>query len=344
LIITVTVNPSLDLTYTLPVDEGDVDVHRASRSTLEASGKGVNVSRALAKAGVPTCAVLPAGGGTGRYLAELLDMEGVSSRITHQAGETRVNTTALHPGGVTVKLNGPGGGLTVAEQEDLLHQTQLVLEDARTTAFGSVWVAVCGSLPPRLDARLVADVVDLAHQFGARCAVDASGDALVAALGARADLLAPNRLELAEIRPRVDTMQTLADFANTARAISVETGAELLISLGKDGALYTDGVQVLHGWGPPLTPINSAGAGDALLAGWLSTEADAPSRLARAISWGRSACLSATTVDPNPGHGDTAQVSVTDLATGRETPVPPTSRPYSDNTTVMSAEIAPERI
>ena len=62
MIITVTLNPSLDLTYTLSEVGRDIDVHRASSSTLEASGKGVNVSRILNKAAVPTVAVLPVGG------------------------------------------------------------------------------------------------------------------------------------------------------------------------------------------------------------------------------------------------------------------------------------------
>ena len=318
MIITVTPNPGLDLTYTLPAaPDADVDVHRATSSTLEASGKGVNVSRALAKVGVPTCAVLPAGGPTGRYLAELLDDDRVPHRITHQAGDTRVNTTALRPGGVTVKLNGPGGALNSSEQESLLQETRRALEDARKSAEGPVWVAVCGSLPPGVGTQLVVDVVDLAHRYGAQCAVDASGDALTAALNARADLLAPNRLELAEVSPSAQAPDSIEELADMARALSLETTAELLISLGRDGALYTDGRQVLHGWGPPLTPVNTAGAGDALLAGWLSTNAPARTRLARAITWGRSACLAATTVDPAPGRRDTARITIVDPTKAR---------------------------
>jgi 1-phosphofructokinase len=317
-IITVTPNPGLDLTYTLPeVPDADVDVHRATSSTLEASGKGVNVSRALAKIGVPTCAVLPAGGPTGRYLAELLDDDRVPHRITQQAGETRVNTTALRPGGVTLKLNGPGGALSSAEQESLLHETTLALEEARGVAKGAVWVAICGSLPPGVGSQLVVDLIDLAHRYGAKCAVDASGDALTAALSAHADLLAPNRLELAEVSPSAQTTDSLEDLADAARALSLETRTALLISLGRDGALYTDGRQILHGWGPALTPVNTAGAGDALLAGWLSTDADATVRLDRAINWGRSACLAATTVDPAPGKGDSTQVTIVDLIEAR---------------------------
>lgn len=314
MIVTVTPNPALDLTYTFaePAD-GDVDVQRAATSSLEASGKGVNVSRALTKVGIPTCAVLPAGGATGRALVELLDDEGVAYRMTAQSGDTRVNTTALRPGGVTVKLNGPGVTLNGGEQDALLQHAAEALRDARDRTDGEVWLAVCGSLPPGADGRLVVAMVETAHRHGARCAVDASGDALVAALGAGADLLAPNRAELAAVDPSVPVSGPLDELADAARALSQRTGTALLISLGSEGALYTDGRHVIHGHGPALTPVNTAGAGDALLSGWLAHGGEARDRLARAVTWGRSACMADTTVDPTPGAGDTAPVTVVDL-------------------------------
>ena len=315
MIITVTPNPALDLTYALPdVASGEVDVHRATRSTLEASGKGVNVSRALAHAGLPTCAVFPAGGPAGRTLVELLEDDGVPHRVTQQAGETRINTTAVRPGGETLKLNGPGAELSADEQEDLLRKTAEALEDACTATQGAVWVAVCGSLPPAMGLEPIVELVELAHRHGAKCAVDASGEALTAALDASADLLAPNRFELAEVAPSIPANGTIEELADAARALSLRTGTTLLISLGPDGALYVDGRQALHGRAPALTPVNTAGAGDALLAGWLATDAASDARLSQAITWGRSACLAETTVDPNPGGGDTAAVTVFDIA------------------------------
>lgn len=316
MIITVTPNPALDLTYTLPAAvDATVDVHRATRSTLEASGKGVNVSRALHNAGLSTCAVFPAGGPAGRALVELLDDDGVTHRVTRQAGETRVNTTAVRPGGDTLKLNGPGATLTDDEQHDLLRATTQALDDARRTADGTLWVAVCGSLPPGVGSGLIADLIELAHRYGAKCAVDASGDALSAALDAGADLLAPNRFELAEVSAAVPSSGMIDGLACAARELSLHTGAALLISLGPDGALFTDGRETLHGSGPALTPVNTAGAGDALLAGWLAADsAESDARLSQAITWGRSACLADTTVDPHPGTGDTGTITVLDLS------------------------------
>jgi 1-phosphofructokinase len=256
--------------------------------------------------------VLPAGGPTGRYLAELLDDEQVPHRIVPQEGHTRVNTTALKPGGDTVKLNGPGAPLTAAEQQALLDAARVALEHARAPG-GEVWLAVSGSLPPGVSSDLVTGLVDMTHGQGARCAVDASGEALRAALRACADLVAPNRDELAEVVDRELGTADLDTVADVAAALSVESGSPLLVSLGREGALYVEGAHLLHATAAPLTPVNTAGAGDALLAGWLSTTGNPRARLERAVRWGRSACLSPTTVDRRPGLRDAEPVTIRDL-------------------------------
>lgn len=296
MIVTLTLNPGLDLTYTLSESSvGEVDVHRATTATMEASGKGVNVSRALHANGFRTIAVLPLGGATGHHLSELLDSEGVAHRSVVQAAPTRVNTTMAVTGGGTAKVNGPGGRLTGADLAALRVEVASALQDVTDD---ELWLAVCGSLPPGVDPSVVRELVDLAHVHGARCALDASGEALKAAVSAGADLLAPNRRELAEVDPRAASVDSLADLATVAEGISRDTGAHLLVSLGEDGALFADGDVVVHGHGPHLTPVNTAGAGDALLSGWLAAAGSPADRMARAVRWGRAACLSPTTVAP----------------------------------------------
>ncbi|OFE17247.1 hypothetical protein BA895_17585 [Humibacillus sp. DSM 29435] len=352
MIVTLTLNPSLDLTYLLAETAvGQVEVHRATTATIEASGKGVNVSRALHANGRRTVAVLPLGGTTGHHLAELLGTDGVPFRSTTQRSDTRINTTLAVDGGHTAKVNGPGGHLTDADLAALKREVDAALRDAATAdsdqgapgaggdqgapgaggdqgapgadsdqgapgaggdqgapgaggdqgapgAGGDqeLWLAVCGSLPPGVDPAVVGEFVTLAHARGARCAIDASGPALAAAISAGADLLAPNRLELAEVAVAATAAQTVHDLASVALDVAAATGAALLVSLGKDGALFTDGTVVIHGHGPALTPVNTAGAGDALLAGWLAGASAPADRMQRAIRWGRAACLSSTTV------------------------------------------------
>jgi 1-phosphofructokinase len=328
MIVTLTLNPGLDLTYSLTESSvGEVDVHRAATATLEASGKGVNVSRALHINGVRTIAVLPLGGSTGHHLSELLDTEGVAHRSVPQEAATRVNTTIALSGGRTAKVNGPGGRLTGADLEALKVEVAAALRDV--TDHDEVWLAVCGSLPPGVDPAVVGEFVALAHAHGARCVLDASGEALAAAISAGADLLAPNRLELAEVDPRAAAADSLEDLAAAAADIARDTGAALLVSLGEGGALFTDGDVVVHGHGPALTPVNTAGAGDALLGGWLAGAAVPSDRMRRAIRWGRAACLSPSTVaaaptDP-PGPVDEITVDTVRHPTRRPMPCPPTA-------------------
>ncbi len=313
MIVTLTPNPGLDLTYQLTRAEADGDVQRAETCVLEASGKGVNVSRALTRAGAASCAVLPCAGATGQYLTTLLAEEGVPFRAGPQQGQTRVNTTVLQPGGQVLKVNGPGCPLSEPEQEALLAAADAALADAAqaTMPGRERWLALCGSFPPGLPTDLVAVLVELAGRHGARCAVDASGPVLAAALQAGADLVAPNRYELGQVLPAArqagDDVRALAV---QAAELSRRTGVALLVSLGADGALHTDGRKTLHAHAPALVPVNPAGAGDALLAGWLLEADDPEPRLARALRWGRSACLSPTTVDVSPGSRDDAWVTV----------------------------------
>lgn len=293
-VVTVTPNPGLDLTYLL-LDGGHLDpaveVHRAGAVHLEASGKGVNVSRVLTLAGRPSTAVLPVGGVTGQQLAGLLARDGVPHRLVPQAGDTRVNTTVLTPAGPTTKINAPGAAMTAGEVADLVAAVDDVLVSEQADgAAGAGWLLICGSMPPGVDAAdLVGRLVAGAHARGWRVAVDSSGAGLRAAVAAGADLLAPNAAELAEVRPGAappragdpvarpetgglptDVPAGVLAVAAAALALARDCGGDLLVSLGADGALWTDGRRAVHGRGPAVVPVNSAGAGDALLAGWFA--------------------------------------------------------------------------
>jgi 1-phosphofructokinase family hexose kinase len=288
-IVTVTPNPSLDRTY--HVDELRLgELHRANYVAVEASGKGVNVSRVLLALGVPTVAVLPVGGREGRELAGLLSSAGLAHRGVGVGGAARVNITVIEPGGRTTKVNGPGEPLTEAELDALVGEAGRVAVEN-----GASWVACCGSLPPGAGPDLVVRLIQAAHSAGARAAVDTSGAALSAALGAGADLVKPNREELAELAGR--DLPTLGDVVAAAGDVAAG-GTTVLASLGPDGAVLVEGDRCLWASAPPIEPVNTAGAGDTLLAGYLAAGPGDPGRrLAEAVALGTSACLVARTVE-----------------------------------------------
>ena len=118
MIVTLTLNPSLDRTVEVPVlDRGSVI--RALDGHLDPGGKGVNVARALLANGVDARAILPVGGRVGRQLVELLEVEGVRMTPVPVGAETRSNLTLSEPDGTVTKINEAGGALTDAEIERL---------------------------------------------------------------------------------------------------------------------------------------------------------------------------------------------------------------------------------
>lgn len=312
MILTVTLNPSLDRTIEVASLEPGA-VNRALRTRLDPGGKGVNVTRALLANGHDSRAVVPLGGPDGAQLLALLEAERVLVSSVPVAGHTRSNVTVAEPDGSVTKLNEPGASLTPAELETL---TGLVLE---LSAPGD-WVVLCGSLPPGVDEGEYAAMTRLLRGSGRRVAVDTSGPALRHAVEARPELVKPNREELTEVVGR--ELSCLADVLAAAHEIHERGVEHVLVSLGADGAAL-----VGPGEGPDLVgtsfvadPRSTVGAGDAFLAGYLSalsTPAD-PSpgadgralTLRTALAWGAAAVRLPGSVMPTPTDIDLSAAEI----------------------------------
>ena len=268
MIVTVTPNPAIDRTLHLGTLQRGA-VHRALSESVEPSGKGVNVSIVLHRAGIPTLAVLPTGGASGAHLSSMLDAAGVRHLDVAVAGGVRSNTSVIEADGTTTKINEQGPTLTGTEVRDLVRA-------ATSSSAAGEWVAWCGSLPRGFAPGVLSDAIAVARRAGAQVALDTSGSALSSALTQPADhlphVIKPNGEELAELTGR--TLRTIGDVADAA-AILLERGVRtVLVSLGPDGAvLVQDGLR-LHGLAPVSRVVNTVGAGDAFLAGYLAATHD----------------------------------------------------------------------
>lgn len=279
MILTVTPNPSLDRTYEVPsLDRGEV--LRASGDRVDPGGKGVNVSRAVAAAGVRTTAVLPLGGTPGTMIAELLGAQGVDVTAVSIAGQTRSNISLAEPDGTLTKINAAGPALTAAE-------SALLLETVRTCSGGAAWIACCGSLPRGLGPKWYADIVTRAHAAGTRIALDTSGPALLAALPARPDVIKPNASELAAAVGR--PLTTLGDVLKAAEELRSLGAGAVLASLGADGQLLVSEEGTYYGTAAVPSVRSNVGAGDASLAGFLIAGGTGPAALASALAHGAAA-------------------------------------------------------
>lgn len=306
MIVTLTPNPSVDRTVTLPRLERGA-VLRATESREDPGGKGLNVSRALAANGTASTAVFPVGGIYGRLMLSLLEGEPVTLAAVPIAEPIRANITIAETDGTTTKVNEPGPVLTAAEVDALREAALAASRDAR-------WVVCCGSLPPGLADDFYADVVAHCRARGVRVAVDSSGEPMTAALAAKPALIKPNRIELAEAVGR--QLTSVADVIDAA-SVLVEGGIEtVVISLGRDGALLVDAEGAVHASSQVGCPVSTVGAGDALLAGYLhavSTGADRETALRTAVAFGSAAVL--LPGSSMPGPSDVAAITVVSTTT-----------------------------
>ena len=300
MILTLTPNPSLDLTYELDaLSRGEVQ--RAASMSVEAGGKGINVSRNLVANGLASRAVAPVGGPSGEQFLSLLEESGIELVRVPVSGAVRMNVSLVEEGGIGTKINAAGPLLSEEELER-------ILDEVDTAARGAEWLAVCGSLPPGAPKDLYAPLVALGRDAGCRVAVDSSGPPLAATLGEGPDLIKPNLEELSELVGR--NLATLADILAAAEEVRDRGARAVLVSLGADGAILLDDEGALHADTPPFTPRSTVGAGDALLSGFLAAADDREAGLVEAVAWGAAATRLPGSRGPRPEDLDREAVSL----------------------------------
>ena len=302
MIITVTLNPSLDRTIELErLAQGQVQ--RVTAARLDPGGKGVNVARALLANGVPTRAVVPVAGIEGDQLVGLLKQEGVDVEVVPVLGHTRSNITIAEADGTVTKLNEPGAPLCADDLEALAGR---VLEAASP---GS-WVVLSGSLPPGLRAQAYATLTYRFVAAGLRVVVDTSGPAFLAAVAVGPELVKPNAEELAEAVGR--PLRSRSAVVAAARELQDRGARTVLVSLGAAGAILVD-EDVVVGESPVDEPRSTVGAGDAFLAGFLAAQYYGASRreaFAQALAWGAAAVRLPGTRMPGPDDIDHSVVHI----------------------------------
>ncbi|WP_033339975.1 1-phosphofructokinase [Catenuloplanes japonicus] len=290
MIVTVTLNPSLDRAMEIDtLTRGEV--LRATNTHLDPGGKGVNVSRALLANGVASTAVVPCGGEEGAQLVRMLEAEGVAMVAVPIAGTTRSNITLAEPDGTVTKINEAG---PVLAPDEFAAVTDAVLDAARSAE----WVVLCGSLPPGPSVEAFGELCARLVAAGVRLAVDTSGPALGAAAAAGAALVKPNREELAEAAGT--PLETLGDVVDAANKLRKAGAGAVLASLGADGAVLIEDSGVVTGKSPVSAPRSTVGAGDALLAGFLSAGASGEAALAEGLAWGAAAVRQPGSRMPGP--------------------------------------------
>lgn len=260
MIYTVTFNPAIDYVVRLDTPLQAGTVNRAAGEDCVLGGKGINVSGILAQLDCPSVALGFVAGETGAWLERGLAAQGLQTDFIHLAsGMTRINVKIK--AGQETELNGAGPAIPPQAMEAL----QQKLDALRP---GDILV-LAGSIPSSLPSDTYERVLKRLQGHGVRAVVDASGRLLANVLPYEPFLIKPNHHELAEIAGRA--LHGYEEITAAARELQEQGARNVLVSMAGDGALLLDETGAVHRIGTPKgTVINSVGAGDSMLAGFLA--------------------------------------------------------------------------
>ena len=259
MIFTVTFNPSLD--YIVRVDEMRLGtINRTNYEQLLPGGKGINVSIVLGNLGHPSRALGFSAGVTGVALEKLLADTGVDADLVHvKAGFTRINAKVKAV--EETELNGQGPRIAPEDVDALFSKLDVLGQDDT--------LVISGSVPNTLPSDMYEQVMERLAGRGVRIVVDAERDLLTRVLSYRPFLVKPNNHELGDIFGV--TLKTRDEVVPYARRIQEMGAQNVLVSMaGEGGVLVAADGQVYQSPAAQGTVVNSVGAGDSCVAGFLA--------------------------------------------------------------------------
>lgn len=295
MILTVTPNPALDVTYDverLALRES----HRVLSVREVAGGKGINVASVLHLLGHDVLVTGVVGGATGEQVRADLDQRGIPHRFAPASSPTRRTTTVVsREDGEATAFNEPGWPWPDGAWVGLLDHVRALLAEETIEV-----LVASGSLPPGVPDDAFADLTLVGREAGVPVIVDASRAALLGALSASPDVVKPNREELLAVTGVDDPVvgaKMLQD--RGAQHVVVSLGAEGILAVAPSGAVLRARLgERLRG--------NATGAGDAAVAAVAAALADGAgweSALVDAVAWSAAAVL-----QPVAGHVDRSDV------------------------------------
>lgn len=259
MIYTVTFNPSLD--YIVSVKDFRPGMtNRTSSELMLAGGKGINVSIVLGNLGIKSTALGFIAGFTGDEIVRRLHNGGINSEfIKINDGISRINIKLKSIDGT--EINGQGPHIDSSHIEQLMNRL-------RRLESGDVLV-LAGSIPAGISDNIYKDIMDMLKDKGVQIVVDATSRLLTNVLEYNPFFIKPNQHELGDIfNVTLNTQEEVIPYALELKKMGV---VNVCVSMGGKGAiLVADDGNVYKAKAPDGILKNSVGAGDSLVAGFLS--------------------------------------------------------------------------
>jgi 1-phosphofructokinase len=264
-VVTITLNPSLDQTLITSHLHIGYHNHVAGTTHLDASGRGVNISRALDRLGIPTLAVVLLGDGAiSQAFRGLMMEENFPSRIVRHEGPTRSDTIIVDTGEETeTHIIDEGASCSADDVQNILHAITDVVEAGDT-------VILAGTLPRDAAPDIYRKMTEAAHNLNAKVVVLADGEALKQVLSAQPEMVTLTRLEAESLFNY--PVRNFADMISGGNKLREQgAGQVLIVAENFSGAVLVDEPD---NWVVTIADLENKGTDsgvvDAMLAGYLS--------------------------------------------------------------------------
>lgn len=263
MILTVTLNPAIDRAYRID------GFHAGGRFrifdvTETIGGKGINVAKILRQTGYSVFTTGFYGGYNGKRIVSSLEQMGITNRFVEIQHESRNFSVIndLECAEETI-LNEAGPHVSEKEIEKFMNTFRNLL-----TTQPIEWVVIAGSVPQGVDDSIYYDLTSLAKKNGKKVVIDGKTPYLNKALLAKPDLIKPNMKEFMEMTGMKEWRFDKA--IEIAKYMIERYQTKLLLSLGKEGAVYLDKEHAYRITFKPFIVQNTIGSGDSMVAGFLT--------------------------------------------------------------------------
>lgn len=275
MIYTVTFNPSID--YIVRMDKFTAgQINRVNYEQVLAGGKGINVSIVLQNLGHESTALGFLAGFTGEEIKKQLKGFGVkNSFVQLEEGFSRINVKAKAD--CETEINGQGPDISEAKREELFSQLDKL--QAGDT------LVLAGSIPKTLPDDIYQKIMARLQGKGIRIVVDAEKNLLLNVLQYHPFLIKPNNHELGDMFGV--KLTTAAEIIAYAKKLQEKGAQNVLISMAGDGAILLTAEGTSYQCPAPKgTLVNSVGAGDSMVAGFLTGYLESDGDLKKAFYMG----------------------------------------------------------
>ena len=253
MLLTTTLNTSVDKCYRLAAPLVIGEVSRVDHALENAGGKGLNAARAIQTFGEDVIATGLVGGNNGQTIVDILDKQHVKHRFTHVKNQTRCSINVIDSNGVSTELLEPGEHVSKEEIEAFENNFIELLDQVDI-------VTLNGSMPRGFEPEYYKHLISLCNQRDIPCFLDTSGKYLIEAIAMKPYFIKPNTDEVSQLLGHKPT--SLEEIVESAQELHKKGISKVAITLGSQGAILASDEGVFKAQPPQIECINPVGSGD----------------------------------------------------------------------------------